>query len=495
MIEITGILGEIVARKRVDVAARLAGVSLDALRARAVPTKRSLAAALGRPGARFIMEVKRASPSEGALRAEADPTAIARAYSGAADAISVLVDTPYFGGSYQDLRAVRAHYAGPILAKDFVIDPRQVPEARACGADAVLVMLSVLDDAAAAEIIAEARRLGMDVLVEAHDEAEVRRAVALGAELIGINNRDLKTLKVDLAVTERLAHLIPSDRIVVAESGVSGRADVERLAPHADAFLVGSSLMRAPDPALAARALVHGRVKVCGLTDPHDAALAAECGATYLGLVMVPNTPRAVTLAEAERIAAAVPGTALVGVFRNEQPERVADAAHALGLHAVQLHGREDAAYLAALRPALPATTEIWAAASVNGDIPPPRPGADRTLFDSAVAGQSGGTGRTFDWSRLRGRRDLPGGLLAGGLTPANARAAAQVGAYALDVGSGVEMAPGHKDAGKLAAFFGALRPLSRSDRHPRGSQDPASFTSLPRQESGIPAFAGMTGR
>jgi anthranilate phosphoribosyltransferase len=190
-----GVLGEIVARKRVDVTARLAGVTLEALRARAAPTERSLAAALARPGARFIMEVKRASPSEGTLRQAVDPAAIARAYRGAADAISVLVDTPYFGGSYQDLRAVRAEFAGPILAKDFVVDVRQVPEGRAHGADAVLVMLSVLDDGAAAEIMAEARRLGMEALVEAHDAAEVRRAVALGAKLIGINNRDLRRSK------------------------------------------------------------------------------------------------------------------------------------------------------------------------------------------------------------------------------------------------------------------------------------------------------------
>jgi indole-3-glycerol phosphate synthase/phosphoribosylanthranilate isomerase len=311
--------------------------------------------------------------------------------------------------------------------------------------------------------MAEARRLGMDALVEAHDEAEVRRAVALGARLIGINNRDLKTLKVDLAVTERLAHLIPSDRIAVAESGVGSRADVERLAPHADAFLVGSSLMRAPDPQEAARALVHGRVKVCGLTDPHDAEFAVECGATYLGLIMVPNTPRAVTLSQAERIAAAVPGMPLVGVFRDEAAPKVAEAARALGLHAVQLHGREDAGYLAALRPALRHGTEIWAAASVGTDIAPARPGADRTLFDTVVAGQSGGTGQSFDWSRLTGRPDLAGGLLAGGLTPANARAASRVGAYALDVSSGVELAPGRKDAAKLAAFFAALRAPARS--------------------------------
>ena len=144
MVEIEGVLGEIVARKRVDVAERLRGISIEELRERAAPSENSLKAALSRPGARFIMEVKRNSPSEGILREEVDPAAMARAYRGAADAISVLVDEPYFGGSYADLRAVREEFSGPILAKDFVIDPRQVPEARINGADAVLVMLSVL---------------------------------------------------------------------------------------------------------------------------------------------------------------------------------------------------------------------------------------------------------------------------------------------------------------------------------------------------------------
>jgi indole-3-glycerol phosphate synthase/phosphoribosylanthranilate isomerase len=448
-----GVLGEIVARKRIDVAARLAGRNLDSLRAEARPTQRGLRAALARAGARFIMEVKRVSPSQGALRSDVDPAAIARAYRGAADAISVLTDTPYFGGSLDDLRAVRAAFDGPILAKDFVVDVRQVPEARIAGADAVLVILSVLSDDEGRAVTQEARRLGMDVLVEAHDEAEVRRAAALGAAIVGINNRDLKTLKIDLAATERLAALVPGDRLVVSESGIESRADIERLAPFADAFLVGSSLMRAPDPALAARALAFGRVKVCGVTTAEDAALAAEAGASFVGLIMVPGTPRALTLAEAGAVAN---GTVLprVGVFRNEKPMAVAQAAQALGLHAVQLHGEEDAIYIRALRGLLPEGTQIWAVASVGEDVPEPRLGADRTVYDSG----SGGTGRAFDWARLAGREALAEALLAGGLHPGNARDAARVGAWALDVSSGVEAAPGRKDPEKVGAFFEALR-------------------------------------
>jgi indole-3-glycerol phosphate synthase/phosphoribosylanthranilate isomerase len=300
----------------------------------------------------------------------------------------------------------------------------------------------------------------MDALVEAHDEEEVRRAVALGAELIGINNRDLTTLKVDLATTERLAGLVPADRVVVAESGIESRADVERLSPHADAFLVGSSLMRAENAAAAARALAFGRVKVCGLTNESDLASAAAAGASYAGIVMVPGTPRAVNSTQADGLAraAAETGLPLVGVFRNEKLAEVVQLAHRLGLHAVQLHGQEDSSYVGALRNMLPDGCEIWATGDVADSLPEPRQGAHRTLFDTAVGGKSGGTGRAFDWSRLADRSDLAAAVIAGGLNPDNAGAAAKIGAYALDVSSGVEQAPGKKDPAKLAAFFEALR-------------------------------------
>jgi indole-3-glycerol phosphate synthase/phosphoribosylanthranilate isomerase len=221
--------------------------------------------------------------------------------------------------------------------------------------------------------------------------------------------------------------------------------------------------MRSEDPGEAARALAFGRVKVCGITDAHDAAMAAEHGAAYAGVVMVPNTPRAVTCAQAETIAGESP-IPLVGVYRNEKPMQIAAGARALGLRAVQLHGEEDALYIRALRALLPEETEIWAAAAVGREVPRPRLGSDRTLFDSQVGGRSGGTGIAFDWSRLEGRADLGRAVLAGGLRPSNARAAARVGAFALDVGSGVEMAPGRKDAGRLYAFFEALRPAARGE-------------------------------
>lgn len=465
MADPAGVLGEIVSRKRADLAVRFDGVTIDALRSRAVPTMRSLHAALSRPGIRFVMEVKRASPSGGPLRPGADPAAIARSYAPAAHAISVLTDTPYFGGSPADLEAVRKVFDGPVLAKDFFIDPRQIVEARIHGADAVLVMLSVLDDAEAAEMMAEARRFGMDCLVEAHDESEVARALALGAAIIGINNRDLRTLEVDLGVTERLAPLVPADRVLVSESGIASRGDVDRLGRYADAVLVGSALMRAPDPGAAARVLAFGRVKVCGITDAGDLAAAAQAGACWVGLVLVPETPRALSIDAAARLAAdaLLP---LVGVFRDSEIDQVADAARRLGLAAVQLHGSEDARYLRTLRARLADACELWAAIAVGeGGEPGRRPDADRALFDTAAGGRFGGTGRAFDWSRLAGRDDLGDAILAGGLCAANAAAASRAGAYALDVGSGVESHPGRKDPARLDEFFAALRPSSRQER------------------------------
>ncbi len=182
------ILAEIVAAKRVDIARRFGDERAEAMREGVAPTARSLKAALAQPGARFVMEVKRASPS--GHRSEVEPADAARAYAGVADAVSVLTDGPYFHGSLDDLRTVRARFDGPILAKDFVVDPRQLSEARGAGADAALAMLSVLSDEEAAGVYAEARLLGMDVITEVHDEAEMARAAALGAEIIGINNRD-----------------------------------------------------------------------------------------------------------------------------------------------------------------------------------------------------------------------------------------------------------------------------------------------------------------
>jgi indole-3-glycerol phosphate synthase/phosphoribosylanthranilate isomerase len=406
---------------------------------------------MAQPGARFILEIKKASPSLGAIRTGADPADIAHGYAGVADALSVLADGAYFGGSLDDVRAARAEFEGPVLAKDFFIDLRQVAEARIAGADAILVMLSVLDDEEAAAMIAEARRFRMDALVEVHDEPEMRRALALDAKFIGINNRDLRDLSIDLATTEKLAPLA-GDRLLISESGVHSRSDIARLGSHVDGFLIGSSLMKSPDPAEAARALIFGRVKLCGLKRTED--FVAGRAAAFAGLMFVETSPRAIDLAQATALRA--PGPKPVGVFRDAPAAQIGAAARELGLVAVQLHGSEDGDFIAALQRALPEGCEIWKAVAPDGV----ERAADRMLFDNGA----GGTGQSFDWARIADRPELPSSLIAGGIGPHNAAEAAALGAWALDVGSCVDERPGLKSPEKIQALFAALRPRSRQE-------------------------------
>lgn len=215
-------------------------------------------AALQAPGTRIIAEVKRRSPSAGTIATDVDPVAAARRYeAGGAAAISVLTEPAHFGGSLDDLRAVAAEVALPCLRKDFIVDEIQLLEARAAGAGLILLIAAVLDDAELVRLREAAEALGLAALVEAHTAEEVRRAVASGAGIVGVNNRNLNTFEVDLETSVRLRPLIPDGAVAVAESGIETRADVDHLAARGyNAFLVGSSLMRASDPEAALRALV-----------------------------------------------------------------------------------------------------------------------------------------------------------------------------------------------------------------------------------------------
>ncbi|MCC6640900.1 MAG: indole-3-glycerol phosphate synthase TrpC [Deltaproteobacteria bacterium] len=255
------ILDEIVAHKRSEIAAaRLHEPdAVLAARAEAVsdPTRglrRSIET--GTPP-RIIAEIKRRSPSRGEIRSDFDPAAIAKDYlEGGAAALSVLTDEHYFGGRIEYLATARAAASLPILRKDFIVESRQIDEARVAGADAVLLIVAALAPRALEALHGRALAVGLDVLVEVHDEAELDTALAAGAKLVGINNRDLRSFAVDLGVTERLAPRAPQDVVIVAESGIMTSADVRRLsAAGARAFLVGESLMREPDPGLALRRL------------------------------------------------------------------------------------------------------------------------------------------------------------------------------------------------------------------------------------------------
>jgi indole-3-glycerol phosphate synthase len=257
------VLDKIIAYKREEVAAlkerkSIADMQLESDERLDPPLcfREALRLCVERPA--LIAEIKKASPSKGLIRANFDPPALARAYEeGGATCLSVLTDGPSFQGSEDYLRSVKSASRLPVLRKDFMIDPWQVLESRAMGADAILIIMAAVDDALAAELLAQAAFWGMDALIEVHDEAELDRALKLDGHLIGVNNRSLATFETDLATTERLAQLMPRDRLLVSESGIFTHADIQRLQrAGARAFLVGEGLMRETDVAAATRRLL-----------------------------------------------------------------------------------------------------------------------------------------------------------------------------------------------------------------------------------------------
>lgn len=454
------VLDTIIAHKRIEVAALKLQQPLADFIDAVQPTSRSFLQALLQPGARFILECKKASPSKGLIRADFNLDEIAAVYGKYADCISVLTDEKFFQGSYSYLAQMRQKVSQPLLHKDFIIDPYQIYLGRYHGADAVLLMLSVLSDAEYRTLADLAHRLKMTVLTEVSDEQETIRAVALKAELIGINNRNLRDLSTDLQTSFRLAKLIPPGTPIVSESGIRENHQVRQLRKVAKAFLVGSSLMAQADLKSAVHALTLGQHKVCGLTTPEQAVSVANAGAYYGGLIFYPASPRFVSQHQAAAIIAAAP-LHYVGVFVNEALAQVALTATALGLAVVQLHGDEDDDYLQQLRPLLPASVQIWKAYRVKDRLPGFSAYADAVLLDSFQPGMPGGTGLQFDWSLLQQQLGNKPVMLAGGLTPDNVSTALPLAVSGLDMNSGLESAPGIKDPVKVATAFQQIREFS----------------------------------
>jgi indole-3-glycerol phosphate synthase len=380
--------------------------------------------ALAGPGLAAIAEVKRRSPSAGDLRPDADPARLAAqfAHAGAA-AVSVLVDGR-FGGSVADLRAARAATALPLLAKGFFRREAELLELKRAGADAVLVILRDVDDARAGALLAYAGSLELDVLVEAHDDDELRRAVALGAAVVGVNARDLSTFDIDRGrQLELVSRLRGQDCVAVAESGVHTRAQgaAAELA-GADAILVGSALMRAPDPAERLRELLsRPLVKVCGLTRQEDVDVAVDAGADMLGFILAESSPRragGVLDVPDDRLSVAVfvgdareAGADLVQIYRREE-------GRVRGREAELLRNGERVARVVDLPWDEEDTLHLQRAAAVEGRV-----------------------------------------MLAGKLGPDNVRDAVRaVRPWAVDAASRLERSPGIKDHAKVRAFVEAAR-------------------------------------
>jgi tryptophan synthase beta chain len=486
-----GVVADIAARRAADIAVELEGTTLAELarRAEVALPPRPVAEALAASGCHLIAEVKRSSPSAGRIaRADDDPVRRARAYaSGGASMISVLCEPHWFSGSVEDLRAVRSAVSVPVLAKDFIVDERQLAVLRAAGADAVLLLAVLHPARRLAAFVAAARDLGLEPLVEVHEVRELDRALASGARLVGVNTRDLRTLTVDPDRAIRLRPSIPDDRIAIAESGVRDPATIAawRAAGY-DAALVGEALMRSPDPAAAARAFVSAGsvpvdpaaadrapfVKICGVTDADGVLAVVRSGADAIGINLVPGTPRCVSLetaASLSRLArASAPATRAPRVVLVTADMDRADLAAAIAAtepDAVQLSGSEPSEAIRAVgRPAwkvihLPA--DDLGAAAISGDAAISggsaardvdvdavvarvraclAAGAERVLLDTAGGPHPGGTGVRVS-TTLAGAvaREVPV-TLAGGMTPANVGSALRsMPVVGIDVASGVE--------------------------------------------------------
>ena len=496
------VLAEIADRRRHDLAPLLDGPRPDVASA---PEPRPILGSLVRPGLHLVAEIKRRSPSAGEIAGTGeDIVARARAYeAGGATAISVLCEPNWFGGSIDDLRAVRRAVGVPVLAKEFVVDARQLSHLRAAGADLVLLLAALHPPTRLARLVGQARELGMEPLVEAHDEREIVSALDSGARLLGVNNRDLRTLEVDPERAIRLRERIPDDRLVVAESGVTDPATIRAWrAVGFDAALVGEALVKATDPEAVVRRFVAAGeepqdlvnranrpfVKICGVTDQPGALAAVRSGADAVGLNLVRGTPRELSLEEATDLArlvraASADRLAVVAITADAPIEDLRAIATRLEPDAIQLNGAEpldtvstvDVPIWKAIHLPSDATdatdaTEALAVEAIDRARAWLVAGASRILLDTAGGRFPGGTGRRAS-ERIAARiaREVPV-VVAGGLDAANvASVIRSIPAIGVDVASGVEhpRLPGErarKDPLRVALFVKRAR-AARLDR------------------------------
>ena len=474
-------LTQIITAKRKRLAVLRAETTLEDIRAlawevRAAAKANQLAKALRDAGKiNIIAEFKRRSPSKGEINTRADALEVIAAYESAgAAAVSVLTEEDFFGGSMSDLREIRAATMLPLLRKDFIFDEYQVYESAAAGADALLLIVAALDDKSlsALRMITE-DELGMDALVEVHDEAELERAIKCGARLIGVNNRNLRTFEVSLATSERLARFAPDDAMLISESGLKPEDVAALRALGYKGFLVGETLMRANDPRKELRRFLEAgrevnsssvKVKICGITSVEDALAATDAGADMLGLNFYRPSPRFIEIESAQEIVnvvRSVSPVAIIGVFVNESTETILGIANQLNLDGIQLHGDETAEFCERLRnsfqgliiKAVPGNAAL--ALDSLSDYP-----VDSIMIDAFDPRLRGGTGHSADWTIARKATErLAGVILAGGLSAENVgEAIASVQPSAVDACSSLEASPGKKDFRRMREFVNAVR-------------------------------------
>ena len=469
-------LNRIVTQTRADLEVRKCELPLVELQRQALeqPKPRDLLEVFEpRSQIHLIAEVKRASPSKGMLAPHIDPVELARVYqANGASAISVLTEPHFFLGSPEYLTAIKQAVSIPVLRKDFIIDEYQVYEARAWGADVILLICAILDDTQLQRLLQVANELRMRSLVEVHTREEAQRAIDAGAVIIGVNSRDLVTFQMNPYLMGEIRQIIPKDRVVVAESGIHTETDARRLARYdVQAMLVGESLVVSNDVPTQMHMLLHGansntQVKICGLRTAEHINTATEAGADMLGFIFHEPSHRFIEPQQVRSVLQASDSFMqppagqrkpdLVGVFVNKEADYINDVVEQVGLQYVQLHGTETPEFCQQIKRPVIKALPVRSKADLE-QIKSYQSVVWRLLLDTPTP-DWGGSGETHDWELARLASRTHRILLAGGLTVENVAAAIrQVRPWGVDVSSGVET-DRQKDSEKIRAFIKQIR-------------------------------------
>ncbi|VFP88271.1 Tryptophan biosynthesis protein TrpCF [Buchnera aphidicola (Cinara piceae)] len=401
----------------------------------------------------FILECKKASPLNGVFKKNFNISKIIKIYNKYADVISIITEEKFFHGNFNYLLEAHNKTKKPLLCKDFFIDPYQIYYARYNKANAILLMLSILDDTQYIKLSNIAKSMNLGILTEIHTFNELKRALLLNASVIGINNRDLKNLSININNTRILAPLIPKNKIIICESGIDSYKSIRSLRSTVNGFLVGTHLMRSKNLEFSTRKLIYGDNKICGLTKNKDAHIADKSGCIYGGLIFVPESPRYINDQMCEKI---IMNNLLryIGVFCNEEDKNILIKVNKFNLYGVQLHGGENQEFIRRLKILLPKHVHIWKSISMNKNtIINNIVYINRYLLDN----KKGGTGKTFDWNLIK-KVNTSNMMLSGGLNLKNCFLASTLGFRGLDFNSGLEISPGIKDPKKIISAFKILR-------------------------------------
>ncbi|QJC29846.1 bifunctional indole-3-glycerol-phosphate synthase TrpC/phosphoribosylanthranilate isomerase TrpF [Enterobacteriaceae endosymbiont of Plateumaris sericea] len=419
-------------------------------------TKYNFYSALKSNNSVFILECKKYSPSKGLICKNYNLKDFAKVYKNYSSVISVLTDEKYFQGNFNDIKIIRNMVSQPILCKDFILDSYQIYFARYHDADAILLILSILNDKEYIQLSKIAHQLNMGILTEINNKSELKRAIYLKAKIIGINNRNLEDFSIDINKTYNLVKLnyIPKEIILISESGIDSNFKIRQLSKFVHGFLIGSAITSKKNILYAVKNLIFGINKICGLKTIEDAKITNDSGSIFGGLIFVNNSIRNINIQIAKNIVFNIKKLLYIGIFYNSTIEEIVQISKILSLYAVQLHGEENQNFINILRNKLSNKIKIWKVIKIHDHIPTYKySNVDLYVFDNYLSGK----GIKFNWKLLKGKNNQ-NILLAGGLNKNNFIEAIKLNCYGLDFNSGVENISGIKDHFKIKEIFKKLR-------------------------------------